>query len=130
MNEPDVMVYLMTGFLDSGKSQFLKFTLTQDYFQIDGTTLLILCEEGEEEFDPLEMAKHGVKIIKIEDQEELTEAFLNELNEKYSPERVVIEYNGMWKVTDNRGCQYIPDVSEQPEAVVCGNGTRGGTGAV
>ena len=59
MNEPDVMVYLMTGFLDSGKSQFLKFTLTQDYFQIDGTTLLILCEEGEEEFDPLEMAKHG-----------------------------------------------------------------------
>lgn len=45
MNEPDVMVYLMTGFLDSGKSQFLKFTLTQDYFQIDGTTLLILCEE-------------------------------------------------------------------------------------
>ena len=37
MNEPDVMVYLMTGFLDSGKSQFLKFTLTQDYFQIDGT---------------------------------------------------------------------------------------------
>lgn len=46
------------------------------------------------------MAKHGVKIIKIEDQEELTEAFLNELNEKYSPERVVIEYNGMWKVSD------------------------------
>ena len=80
MNEPDVMVYLMTGFLDSGKSQFLKFTLTQDYFQIDGTTLLILCEEGEEEFDPLEMAKHGVKIIKIEEQEELTEAFLNELH--------------------------------------------------
>ena len=147
MNEPDVMVYLMTGFLDSGKSQFLKFTLTQDYFQIDGTTLLILCEEGEEEFDPLEMAKHGVKIIKIEEQEELTEAFLNELHEKYSPERVVIEYNGMWKVsdfeafkssarmgnrteTDNSGCKYISDVSEQPEAVVCRNGTRGGTGAV
>ena len=95
----------------------------------------------------MEMAKHGVKIIKIEDQEELTEAFLNELNEKYSPERVVIEYNGMWKVSDfealnlpeamgdrteadNSGCQYIPDVSEQPEAVVCRNGTRGGTGAV
>ena len=35
MNEPDVMVYLMTGFLDSGKTGFLKFTLKQDYFQID-----------------------------------------------------------------------------------------------
>lgn len=33
MNEPDVMVYLMTGFLDSGKTGFLKFTLKQDYFQ-------------------------------------------------------------------------------------------------
>ena len=51
MNEPDVMVYLMTGFLDSGKTGFLKFTLKQDYFQIDGKTLLILCEEGEEEYD-------------------------------------------------------------------------------
>ena len=45
MDEPRVMLYLMTGFLDSGKSQFLKFTLQQDYFQVDGTTLLILCEE-------------------------------------------------------------------------------------
>ena len=48
MNEPDVMVYLMTGFLDSGKTGFLKFTLKQDYFQIDGKTLLILCEDGED----------------------------------------------------------------------------------
>ena len=51
MNEPDVMVYLMTGFLDSGKTGFLKFTLKQDYFQIDGKTLLILCEDGEDEYD-------------------------------------------------------------------------------
>ena len=49
MYEPEVMVYLMTGFLDSGKTQFLTFTLEQDYFQIEGKTLLILCEEGEEE---------------------------------------------------------------------------------
>lgn len=57
MDEPRVMLYLMTGFLDSGKSQFLKFTLQQDYFQVDGTTLLILCEEGEEEFDEKQFAK-------------------------------------------------------------------------
>ena len=31
MSERSVMVYLMTGFLDSGKTQFLKFTLEQDY---------------------------------------------------------------------------------------------------
>ena len=85
MRQPDVMVYLMTGFLDSGKTQFLTFTLEQDYFQIQGKTLLILCEEGEEEYDPKEMLKYGVVIEKVEDKEELTEAWLEEMNRKYKP---------------------------------------------
>lgn len=100
MNDPSVMVYLMTGFLDSGKTQFLKFTLTQDYFQISGKTLLLLCEEGEEEYDPKEMAKYNVVMEQVEDQEELSEAYLKHLDKKYHPERVVVEYNGMWKVSD------------------------------
>ncbi len=106
--ESNVMVYLMTGFLDSGKTQFLKFTLGQDYFQIDGKTLLILCEEGEEEYNPMEMLKYGVVIEKIEDQEDLTEEYLEELNRKHEPERVVVEYNGMWKVSDFESMK-LPD---------------------
>ena len=106
--EPNVMVYLMTGFLDSGKTQFLKFTLQQDYFQIDGKTLLILCEEGEEEYNPIEMLRYGVVIEKIEDQEDLTEEYLEELNRKHEPERVVVEYNGMWKVSDFEAMK-LPD---------------------
>ena len=51
MEETRVPIYLITGFLESGKTSFLNFTLQQDYFQIDGKTLLILCEEGEEEYD-------------------------------------------------------------------------------
>ena len=85
MNDTNVMVYLMTGFLDSGKTQFLTFTLKQDYFQIDGKTLLILCEEGEEEYDPMEMLKYGVVIERVEDQEELTEEWLEEMNKKPEP---------------------------------------------
>ena len=100
MAEPRVMVYLMTGFLDSGKSQFLKFTLQQEYFQIEGPTLLILCEEGEEEYDEEELAEYGVKIVTVEDQKDLTTEWLQELEDEYSPERVVVEYNGMWKVSD------------------------------
>ena len=100
MEEPNVMVYLMTGFLDSGKTQFLNFTLKQDYFQIDGKTLLILCEEGEEEYDPMEMLKYGVVIERVENQEDLTEEWLEEMDRKHEPDRVVVEYNGMWKVSD------------------------------
>ena len=65
MKEPDVMVYLMTGFLDSGKTQFLNFTLSQDYFQIDGKTLLILCEEGEEEFAEITFCGGHVVAVNI-----------------------------------------------------------------
>ena len=51
MMKRDVPVYLITGFLESGKTQFLDFTIHQSYFQIPDKTLLILCEEGEEEYD-------------------------------------------------------------------------------
>ena len=108
MEEPNVMVYLMTGFLDSGKTQFLNFTLKQDYFQIDGKTLLILCEEGEEEYDPMEMLKYGVVIERVEEQEDLTEEWLEEMDKKHEPERVVVEYNGMWKVSDFESLR-LPD---------------------
>lgn len=100
MNQPGVMVYLMTGFLDSGKTQFLKFTLSQDYFQIRGKTLLLLCEDGEEEYDPEELKKYRVVIERVERQEDLTEDYLKMLDKKHRPKRVVVEYNGMWKVSD------------------------------
>ena len=51
MDDIRVPIYLVTGFLESGKTTFLDFTLQQEYFAIDGKTLLILCEEGEEEYD-------------------------------------------------------------------------------
>lgn len=108
MNEPDVMVYLMTGFLDSGKTQFLKFTLEQEYFQIDGRTLLILCEEGEEEYDEEMRKAHNIVMETVEDPEDLTEEWLSELDAKYHPERVVIEYNGVWKVSEFEAMK-LPD---------------------
>ena len=44
-------VYIINGFLGSGKTEFINFTLDQPYFQSSGKTLLLLCEEGEEEYD-------------------------------------------------------------------------------
>ena len=50
-------VYMINGFLESGKTEFISFTLAQNYFQIKGKTLLILCEEGENEYDPALLKK-------------------------------------------------------------------------
>lgn len=100
MDEFDVMVYLMTGFLDSGKSQFLKFTLEQEYFRIEGKTLLILCEQGEEEYDPDMLKRHRTVLETVKKPEDLNEEYFKLMEAKYAPERVIIECNGMWKVSE------------------------------
>ncbi|MBE5893829.1 MAG: GTPase [Lachnospiraceae bacterium] len=89
-------VYMINGFLESGKTEFITFTLEQPYFQIKGKTLIILCEEGENEYDSKLLAKSRSVIEVIEDEEDFTPAKLMELEKKHKPERIVIEYNGMW----------------------------------
>ena len=56
--EIDMPVYLITGFLESGKTTFINFTVQQEYFQIEEPTLLIACEEGEVEYDQAMLLKH------------------------------------------------------------------------
>jgi len=95
-----IPVYLITGFLDGGKSHFLQQTMQEDYFNDGSKSLLILCEEGEEEFTPEFLKKVRAEMTVIEDREELTADYLKLVTAKYKPERVLIEYNGMWPVTD------------------------------
>ena len=95
-------VYLVTGVLESGKTSFLDFTAKQDYFQIEGTTLLITCEEGEEEYDEKELLKYNTVVEKIEEPEDFTFENLRVLHRKYHPERVLLEYNPLWGVNKLR----------------------------
>ncbi len=89
-------VYMINGFLESGKTSFITYTLAQSYFRIQGRTLLILCEEGEEEYDEALLKKSKTDLVLIDEEERFTPAYLIELDKKYDPERIVIEYNGMW----------------------------------
>ncbi|MCM1134362.1 MAG: GTPase [Clostridium sp.] len=89
-------VYVINGFLESGKTEFISFTLAQPYFQVKGKTLLIVCEEGENEYEEALLKKSRTELVLIEEEEEFTPAHLTELEKKYKPERIIIEYNGMW----------------------------------
>ena len=89
-------VYIINGFLDSGKTEFITYTLGQPYFQVRGKTLLIVCEEGENEYDEALLKKSNTILELIEEEEEFTSDKLIELEKKYKPERIIIEYNGMW----------------------------------
>ena len=89
-------VYIINGFVESGKTEFISYTLSQPYFQTRGTTLLILCEEGETEYDE-DILKRSRTIVEVVDEEgQMTAANMIELEKKYKPERIIIEYNGMW----------------------------------
>ena len=89
-------VYMINGFLESGKSEFIRYTLEQPYFQIRETTLLILCEEGEVEFDRALLRRSGTVLEVIEEEADFTTGNLTALEKKHKPERIIIEYNGMW----------------------------------
>ncbi len=88
-------VYMINGFLESGKTEFICFTLAQQYFQVKGKTLLILCEEGDE-YDPVLLKRSRTEVELIEQEEDFNPAHLTDLEKLHKPERIIIEFNGMW----------------------------------
>lgn len=95
--EKEIPVYIFMGFLDSGKTTFVKETLLDREFTGGERTLLLVCEEGEEEYDVKELAGQNIYTEYIEEEQLNTEHLLD-LQDKYKPEQVMIEYNGMWKL--------------------------------
>ena len=96
MNENDIPVYLFTGFLESGKTKFIQETLCDERFNKGEKTLLLVCEEGVEEYEPDEFSGENVFIKVVEEESELSEDLLRGFIKETDAERVVVEYNGMW----------------------------------
>ena len=94
-----IPVYAFTGFLDSGKTKFIQETLEDPRFNAGERTLVLIFEEGEEEYD-LSAYPHKNVYLETLDQQTVTEAQLTALEKKYRAERVVAELNGMQLVAD------------------------------
>ena len=98
MKETEIPVFLFTGFLDSGKTTFIQGTLEDDRFN-DGTpTLVILCEDGEEELDFSAYPHDCVSKVTFDDEQMLTPDRLEAARRRAGADRVLIEYNGMWMI--------------------------------
>lgn len=89
----DIPVYLITGFLDAGKTDFINGIL-KDGFASEDRTLLLCCEEGETEYDPKVL--FNVFTYTVDDPAQLTPEFFKKLEKQYRPKQVIIEFNGMW----------------------------------
>lgn len=94
----EIPVYLFAGFLDSGKTSFILDTVTDPDFLADEKTLLIVCEEGECEYDEKALLRQGILMETVESEEDFTAEYLTGCQIKYMPEKVLIEYNGMWRM--------------------------------
>ena len=90
-------VYLIAGFLDSGKTSFINGILS-DGFSLEERTLLLCCEEGETDYDTKSL--RNVTVVTVEDQEELTPAFLEAQRKKCRANQIIVEFNGMWQIQD------------------------------
>ena len=91
-----VPVYLFTGFLESGKTKFAQQTLEDASFNNGDRILLLVCEEGVEEYDPSAFAAPTVFTETIESESDLTTENLAALLKKHRCSYVMVEYNGMW----------------------------------
>lgn len=93
-----IPVYIFTGFLESGKTSFIREILSDPNFTDGERSLLIQCEEGIEEFEEDELKKYSTVLETIDDQKRMTPNVLKRLEQKYDPDRILIELNGMWNV--------------------------------
>ena len=96
----EIPVYLFTGFLDSGKTKFIQETLEDANFNNGEKILLVVCEEGEEEYNTDLFPGDNVTVCYIDGKEKLTKEYLTKASKEAKTERVLIEYNGMWMLDE------------------------------
>ena len=93
MKDPRIPLYLITGFLDSGKTTLLTDTLNMDYFADGQRTVLLMCEDGETEYDPEQLSRLNTRLVPVQDQAQLNTSFLQEIDRRFV-EQVRAQYPG------------------------------------
>ncbi len=94
----ELPVFLITGFLESGKTSFILDTIQDRQFNRGKKTLIIACEDGEVEYDE-KILKSTKSIVEfLEDEDDFNEDNLNALVAKHKPSQILIEFNGMWSL--------------------------------
>ena len=98
-NPNEIPVYMFYGFMDSGKTSMIRETLFDNGFADDiDRFLLIVCEDGDEEYDEKALNAIGGTLVMIDKQEDFNVENLQKLTDAYKPEAVFVEYNGTWEV--------------------------------
>ena len=103
MRKKEYPVFLIKGFLDSGKTRFVRDAVIGDGFAQRGDTLLLLLEEGEEEYSLDYLKENYTSVYKFDSVEEFTKENIEKIVKEIKPDRIIIETNAMW---DNSQIEY------------------------
>ena len=68
----EIPVYLFTGFMDSGKTSLVEETLFENNFGDGAKGIIIMCEDGEKEYDPDKLRTVNFQVTSIDSEEEFT----------------------------------------------------------
>lgn len=98
MREKEIPVYLFTGFLESGKTTFIQEVLESPTIDSQIKTLLIVLEEGFSQYNEEKFVFPNHKVIYIDNKEDFTTQLLENIDEEFQPDSVMVEYNGMWEI--------------------------------
>lgn len=91
-----IPTYVIDGFLEAGKTTFIKDTIASDDFFKKGKTLVISGEQGEVEYDDSFLEKYNTVVKYVENQEDFNPSSIMQMIKELMPDRIVIELNGMW----------------------------------
>lgn len=115
-----IAVYVFAGFLESGKTTFIQSVLDDPGFTRRERTLLILTEEGEVEVEASTLKKSRTVCETIEDEASLNADTMRALVRKHHPDRIVVEFNGMWSLQNF--VESMPSLFEIYEIITTVNG--------
>ncbi|MBQ7276226.1 MAG: hypothetical protein IJS58_03150 [Bacilli bacterium] len=91
-----IPIFVVNGFIESGKTTFIKEVIENDDAFRRSLVTIILTEEGEVEYEEEWLASHGVSLAKIEEDEELNAKKIEEIDKVYNAEVYVLELNSFF----------------------------------
>ena len=94
-----IPTYVISGFLESGKTTFIKDTIASDDFFKKGKTLILSGEEGEVEYESSFLKQYNCEVYYFDKQEDFNALALQKIVNDVKPQRIVIELNGMWDLS-------------------------------
>ena len=101
----EVPIFIVNGFLESGKTSLIKEIVENNDTYHNGTTVIITTEEGEVEYDDEWCKKYGITLKTCTEKEKFTQDYIEAIDKECVADRYVIEYNSFFDLTE----QDFPD---------------------